>query len=545
MPSLHRFPPYIIAAAVLFMITFYHVYNVRSENSDLERNVKVLKEALSVSKEKNKVLVKDAMEKVAAKDARIQQLEQENLAKHTKLGETQAALAKMKSNLESKKDEIEKLHQLAADLRAEISALTKSVGKSKEVLTKLSAKADHLMSDHKKLKKENAKLQQENEKLQNDIKQHQSLRETLNEQINTLKKEKEDLGIKVDDLTRKNEVIQEGIKQKIKESYAARREMNQVRPAKETEDRRPRQKTQITTQDSLHKTVSAGQKDPKIPQRLFKISEEDQVPILNNANNKPSNLMNITTDSILNQNAVLKAMVHSSNAGSKSKVIADSANDSRNTSRIKMNNSDGTQNNVSRILVDNHAENRRKWDTISVGTNGVTDVKNNLADKEESLNDVRSRPLVSSDDQSLQRESRFSLADFKSRKDSENVDQEKNDEENFEKTENGNKKEEDFDESKDENLQRMANGNMDGKGVDKNEEQSFETEEENGNTKRESPNEEKDEDNFHEMRTGRDPLPVLPDIKDEMMNRQTPNVYGDHLQDSSKQNAESFDQKDS
>ena len=53
------------------------------------------------------------MEKVEAKDARIHQVEQENLAKHTKLGETQAALAKMKSNLQSKKDEIEKLHQLA------------------------------------------------------------------------------------------------------------------------------------------------------------------------------------------------------------------------------------------------------------------------------------------------------------------------------------------------------------------------------------------------------------------------------------------------
>ena len=49
-------------------------------------------------------------------------------------------------------------------------------------------------------------------------KQHQSLRETLNEQINTLKKEKEYLRIKVDDLTRKNEVIQDSIKQKIKGS---------------------------------------------------------------------------------------------------------------------------------------------------------------------------------------------------------------------------------------------------------------------------------------------------------------------------------------
>jgi hypothetical protein len=49
-------------------------------------------------------------------------------------------------------------------------------------------------------------------------KQQQSERETLDEQLNTLRKEKEDLRIKVNDLTRKNEVIQESIRQKIKGS---------------------------------------------------------------------------------------------------------------------------------------------------------------------------------------------------------------------------------------------------------------------------------------------------------------------------------------
>ena len=330
--------------------------------------------------------------------------------------------------------------------------------------------------------------------------------------------------------------------------------MNQVQPTKKTEDRRPRLKTQITTQqDLIHKTVNVGQTDPKVPQRLFRSSEEDQVPILNKANNNPSNLVNIRTNNTVTQNAVSKAMAHNSNAGNKSKVIADSANgsNSRSMSRIMVNNSDDTQNNVSRILVDNH-ESRRSRDANSVGTNDFTLAKNNLADKEESLNDVRSTPLKIPDDQSLQGESHFSLADFNSKKDSENVDQEKDDQENLERTEYGDKKEEDLDESKDENLQRMANGNTDGKGIDENEEQNLETGEENGNVKSESLSEEKDEDNFHEMRTGRDQLPVLPDIKDtmmnrqdEMMNRQTSNAYGDHLQDSSKQNAESFDQTDS
>jgi hypothetical protein len=50
---------------------------------------------------------------------------------------------------------------------------------------------------------------------------HQSVRDTLNERVNRLKKEKEDLGLQVDDLKRKNEVIQESIKQKIKGSVCS------------------------------------------------------------------------------------------------------------------------------------------------------------------------------------------------------------------------------------------------------------------------------------------------------------------------------------
>ncbi len=72
-----------------------------------------IKEALLVSKEKNKVLVKDALEKIDKKDARIKFLEQENLSKHTKLGQTQTKLVNMKSDLELNKEEMKKLHKLA------------------------------------------------------------------------------------------------------------------------------------------------------------------------------------------------------------------------------------------------------------------------------------------------------------------------------------------------------------------------------------------------------------------------------------------------
>lgn len=68
---------------------------------------------MTVSKQKNKVLVKDAIEKIGKKDSRIHQLESENMSKHTKLGETQTKLAGIKSKLESKKGQIKKLHKSA------------------------------------------------------------------------------------------------------------------------------------------------------------------------------------------------------------------------------------------------------------------------------------------------------------------------------------------------------------------------------------------------------------------------------------------------
>ena len=68
---------------------------------------------MTISKEKNKVLVKDALEKIDKKDARVKKLEEENLSMFTKLGKTQAKLAELTSQLELKKDEIKKLHKLA------------------------------------------------------------------------------------------------------------------------------------------------------------------------------------------------------------------------------------------------------------------------------------------------------------------------------------------------------------------------------------------------------------------------------------------------
>ena len=49
-------------------------------------------------------------------------------------------------------------------------------------------------------------------------KQQQSERSALEKQLTAMKTEKEDLAIKFDDMTRKNEAIQESIKQKIKGS---------------------------------------------------------------------------------------------------------------------------------------------------------------------------------------------------------------------------------------------------------------------------------------------------------------------------------------
>ena len=116
MPSYTRFPPYIIAAGLLFLITFYHVFNVRNKNTELERKARVYSEALAVSKEKNKVLVKDALEKIDKKDAEIKRLEEENLSKHTALGRANGQRAEIEKKLELKNEEIKQLHLLAVSV---------------------------------------------------------------------------------------------------------------------------------------------------------------------------------------------------------------------------------------------------------------------------------------------------------------------------------------------------------------------------------------------------------------------------------------------
>ncbi|CAB3992088.1 Hypothetical predicted protein [Paramuricea clavata] len=500
MPSGHRFPPYLIAAGVLFTITFYHVYNVRTKNSELERNVKIFKEALAVSKEKNKVLVKDALEKIEKKDARIKLLERENLSKHTKLGVTQTKLAKMKSQLELNKGEITKLHQLAADHKAEISTLTKSVSKSHEVLTKLSEKADHVMLDHKKLKKQNTELEEQNGKLQNDIKQQQSERQTLDEQLNTLRKEKEDLRIKVNDLTRKNEVIQESIRHKIKESYASRREMIRRQRMKETEDGQPKLKTLEDSRHSRHRPTKI-----RHTHSLVKDSDQDQVlkDIVDNSDKDRNNISKIVVDSADdNQNNVSKIMVDNSETENVSKMIADNSG-TRKVSRIMVDNSDNTQNNISRFMVDN-SENKEKRD-VSFVAKIPTTAENNLVGGQESLNDSTSDYQIPAFRKSTEKP----LDNFNTQ------DQGQNEGENFE---NGNTDDgQSLIEDRDENSESDAGG---------------------GNANRESPIEGKEEENVHEMRTGVDLLPVFPKIEDETIDKQdiheSPKVYGDNLQDNFK-----------
>jgi hypothetical protein len=356
--------------------------------------------------------------------------------------------------------------------------------------------------------------------------------------------------------------------------------MIQAKYTKETENQRARQGM---LQNSTHKTVSIGQRDTEAPKRLFKSSEEDQVPraIVHNSDRNSVNLSKTTTNSIDGQNAMSKTMVDKSDTARESEIIESNSNDSdsRNISRIMVNNSEVTQSNVSRILVDNNVEDKEKWDVKT-----STAAKNNSKDGEES---VRSRPMDRLDDQS-QGGSHFSLTGFQSEKTTEHVDQKKNEDfgrttengnmdrqgidenkdvtvertengnmggetlnenkdENFERRmENGNTDRDVLDENKDGNFERMENGNLGGKGlIDEN----MEGQEDDGNTKRESPGEERDNEDMrtgkqdHGTRTESISMPVFPNIKDEIINRQSSNTYGNHFDRASlKQNAEPFDQ---
>ena len=352
--------------------------------------------------------------------------------------------------------------------------------------------------------------------------------------------------------------------------------MIQAKHTQETEDQKPRLGM---LQNSAHKTVSIGQRDTEAPKRLFKSSEEDQVPraIVHNSDRSSVNLSKTTTNSIDDQNAMLKTMVDKSDTASESKIIESNSNDS-DSRNIMVNNSEVTQSNVSRILVDNNVEDKEKWDAKN-----STAAKNNSKNGEES---VRSRPVDRLDDQS-QGENHFSLTGFQSEKATEHVDQRKN--EDFGRTmQNGNMDRQGLDENKDVSVERTENGNMGGETLNENKDENFERRMENGNTDRDVLDENKDEhferlengnmggkglidenmegqddgntkgaipgekmDN-EEMRTGKQDhgtrteeisMPVFPNIKDEIINRQSSNTYGNHFdRASSKQNAEPFDQ---
>ncbi|XP_028398991.1 E3 ubiquitin-protein ligase BRE1-like [Dendronephthya gigantea] len=577
MNSFSRFPPYVIAAAVVFMITFYHIFNLRSKNYNLERGSTILKEALKVSKEKNKVLVKDALEKLEKKDIRIKQLEEENYLKHTKLGEKQTKLAEMRSELEGKNTDIKKLHKLADEHKSEIIALSESVSNSKDTLTKLSVKADHLMVDHKKLKKENTKLTEENEKLQDDLEKEQSKRASLDDDSKRLKKENNILRTKVGDLTRKNEVIQESIKQKIKESYAARRVMTHQPHGQETEE----QPTHKVSEDLTHLRNKfrhrTDSKRPKVAKKSHKDSEQPTTS---------SSLDQEITTSALDKNQSASEIMPNRNV---SRVLVENLND-RNISKVKKYSDSVT---VARVMVDN-AENLNKTDSASeIMRNGnvsrvlvessndrnISKVENyshnvtvarGMVDNAENLNKTDTISTRKSSFIGKSRDgSNIDLTNehFAQNKPIENVQQGANEEENFEDggknrqirseekegetnadrdgvLENENPKRESPNTDKEEKFEGQTEGEDMNKGKEGRLEESrvkdemIEGKREIEKMKRE--NEGGVKEGNSDMGNGRYALPVFPEIDDKLtMNiktLQSPKVYGEHLDDDTKQN---------
>ncbi|XP_046839322.1 uncharacterized protein LOC124433573 isoform X2 [Xenia sp. Carnegie-2017] len=210
MPSIVRFPPYVIVVALGFTITLFLVYNSRQRNDYLERKVGLLQLSLSESKEKNNVKVKDAIEKIKKKELEMKKLQQESARK---LGELRA---KIRLLLKANVKEIKNLHESSDSSKAEISKLAILVEQSRGRFGKLSEKADRLILEHTKLKNEKTNLQEMIEKLQNEVGEKQAEKEEINEQLASARKENINLLSKVNDLKKKNDIIQQAIKQKIK-----------------------------------------------------------------------------------------------------------------------------------------------------------------------------------------------------------------------------------------------------------------------------------------------------------------------------------------
>lgn len=251
---------------------------------------------------------------------------------------------------------------------------------------------------------------------------------------------------------------------------------------KETEDGQPKLET---LEGSRHRPTKIGH-----THNLVKDSEHDQVPkdIVDNFDKNRNNISKIVVDNADdNQNTVSKIMVDNSETENVSKMIADNS-DSRK---------------VSRIMVDN-SESKEKRD-VSFVAKIPTTAENNFVGGQESLNDGTSDYQIAAFGKNTEKP----LDNFNTQ------DQGQNEGENFE------------------------NGNTDGQSLIEDKDEKSESDAEgHGNANRESPTEGKEEENFHEMRTGIDPLPVFPNIEDETINKQhiheSPKVYGDHLQDNFK-----------
>ena len=118
MASPLKLPLYFVIVAVLgSILTFSYIFNMRSKNASLARDLKFYQEATTLCKEKNKMLVKHAQKKEEQQNDRIKQLDEQNMQRHIALGSLKSKMESLKKEISSKGEEIRGLQQLAVSIQ--------------------------------------------------------------------------------------------------------------------------------------------------------------------------------------------------------------------------------------------------------------------------------------------------------------------------------------------------------------------------------------------------------------------------------------------
>ena len=101
-----KLSPQFLAGVFIVVINFYCVYDLLTKN-------KMLKERLALAKQEHKSQLVLWQERLTSKLSRIKELDNQVMSSHSALGNLQSEHVKLKREMESKSNDIEKLQKVA------------------------------------------------------------------------------------------------------------------------------------------------------------------------------------------------------------------------------------------------------------------------------------------------------------------------------------------------------------------------------------------------------------------------------------------------